>query len=651
MLHRVVSACPLDCPDVCSLIVTVEDGVVVSVEGNPAHPVTRGAICNKGRNLIKNGTHPGRIKTPMLKQAGVWCAITWAEALDLFYNKLKESVSQYGSLSILHAAGDGSAGLIKQRLPKRFFNQLGGVTEPGGSLCWGAGIAAQKADFGLAAAPSWKDITKAKTILLWGRDPATTNIHLLPYINEARQAGAQVIVINPLKVPSLKFADKHLAVRPGTDGLLALAMAQVIIAENLTDGSFCAANVNGYQEYARMAAGYRPASIAEIVGVDADEICEVARTYAQARPASIILGYGLQRYEHGGATIRAIDALAAITGQIGKPGAGVHYANRLWGQFGKEIAASEQTRNTREIPWAQLAARLPELDPPIKVLVVDRGNPVNQMADSTKTRTALLQIPFKVAIDYYLTDTAEIADLFLPATGNFEEEDLVVSSWNEYIYYKPAITRQPFSEYGIWQYLAKRFGLGAEWEQEHSAWLKTTLNSYGVTLTDLQEKGFLLNPNAENTAFTNGKFLTDSGKFELLGAEAIRNLIVGCQSMVSSSKAQHKKLVLITPHRRHSLNSQHFPPQDSPGPVIKLNPVDGQNAGLAEGDSAVIETTVGKLVLPVSLDAGILAGVAVIEQGGWLKDGLGVNLITESRNTDIGDQVAFYHTFCTVRKA
>lgn len=648
----VYSACPLDCPDVCSFAVTVKEGVITQVTGNPLHPHTKGGICSKGQGLLRREQAAARIKTPLIKREGTWQPITWENALDLFYTKLQETVEKFGSQAVLHMAGAGSAGVIKQHLPTRFFNQLGGVTQPGGSLCWGAGIAAQKADFGIPASPPWNEIAKAKTILVWGRDPATTNVHLLQYINEARKSGAKVIVINPLTVPTVKFADIHLAVRPGTDGLLALAMAQVIIAEDLVDHRFINNSVNGYANFAALAAEYPPEKAAAIIGITAEAIREIARLYAKAQPATLILGYGLQRYEHGGATIRAIDALAAITGQLGKPGTGVHYANRLWGQLGKEISAAEQAQNAREIPWAKLATMLPELEAPVTLLVVERGNPVTQMPDAVKTQKALSSIPFKVVIDYYLTDTADMADLFLPASGNFEEEDMVVSSWNEYIYYKAPIVKQSCSEYGIWQYLAKRFKMGDEWEQDHADWLQTVLKPYGLTLTELREQGYLLNPHAQEVSFADGRFFTASGRFELLGRQEIAALFHNCKNMTDGRREQGK-LVLMTPHRRHSLHSQHFHPKDSPEAAIclKLNPADAERYGLAKGDLAKVETSVGHLTIPATIDAGILPGIAVIEQGGWLKEGLGVNILTEARNTDIGDQAAFYHTFCTVRKA
>lgn len=671
MKKTVLSACPLDCFDLCSFRVHLDGERIVGIDGNREHPVTRGFVCSRAQRLIDRLYSPDRITCPLIREGTGWRKASWDEALDLIAGKLLGAVERYGPRSILHISSLGSTGVLK-RLDRRFFNALGGVTTPSGSLCWSAGTAAQQADFGGYVAPAWSDVVRSRTIILWGRDPATTNVHLIPYIQEAKEKGAKVIVINPLRVPSVQFADQHLAVKPGADGLLALSMAYVILEERLWHSDYVHRHVAGFESYARAVTEFAPEKVCRDIGIEAKDIRDLARLYTHGRPSTIILGYGLQRYVHGGNTIRAIDALSAITGQLGIPGGGIHYGNQRCGTFGREIEGRELANESRQIPWPYLAEEISRLnsqnqgEPPIGVLVVNRANPLSQMPDLSRAWEAFHSIPFKAAIDFFLTDTARLADVVLPAASSFEEEDVLATAWNDYIHYQPAVVKprgQVWPEYRIWQELAARIKTlnrdgksvpwkdSVLWNRSSSQWLSDILMAYGMKLEDLQA-GPRPNPGVQVVPFKDGVFKTPSGKMELLRDHDVRALVRAVRAMA----VQDGRFTLISIHQKGRLNSQFWDidAQDSPDITglndLRLHPDDARDLVLRPGDAVLVETEQGSHRFIARVDTGVTRGVAVVAQGVQQKDGGGVNKLTAARSTDLGHGVAYNQTFCQIRK-
>ena len=431
-MKRVVKcACPLDCFDVCGLLAEVENGRVVGLKGDPAHPLTRGRICVKGKKLLERLYHPQRLRQPRLKENGRWKSLSWEAAIDLLAQRFSHAIRSHGLQSILYYADSGYGGLIKS-VDRLFFDHLGGVSVPRGSLCWSAGIAAQRYDFGDVRGHAFQDLANTGCILIWGRNPVATNPHCVPFLQQARQQGAYLAVIDPLKTLSAAQADLHLQPRPGTDGALALGMAHHLLATDRIDRQFIAEHTLGFERFRESLRDFSPADAAAITGLPQDVICRLAERYAERSPATIIIGMGLQRYANGGNTVRGIDALAALTGNIGRPGGGVNFANRSiapWidrtGGTGPRLPAHAP----RTFPLARMARFLASADnPPIKVAMFAKANPLVQMPDIGALERALARVPFKVVIDMFMTDTARAADLVLPCTSILEEEDLVYSS-------------------------------------------------------------------------------------------------------------------------------------------------------------------------------------------------------------------------------
>ncbi|MDZ7580341.1 MAG: molybdopterin-dependent oxidoreductase [Deltaproteobacteria bacterium] len=648
-------SCPLDCFDVCGLVATVTDNRVVKIRGDEGHPLTRGVCCIKGVKLLERLSHPQRLTMPLKKDGHKWVPLTWPEALDDIAARLTRIIATFGSAAILNYAASGHAGLVK-KIDEVFFNYLGGVTVPRGSLCWGAGMAAQRYDFGEARGHHPGDIARAKMIILWGRNPADTNRHLVPYIRQARQAGATIVLIDPRRSASAELADHYLAVRAGTDGALALALAQAIIASGRHDAGFIRQRVLGFERFRQAIRHFTPEWAAGVTGISRAEIASLAQTYAARKPASIIVGYGPQRYRNGGNTVRSIDALGAITGNIGVNGGGVNYANRffpdcLGGDFRKSQAYA---RNRRTFSVARLADYLEsEKEPPIRCIFVSKANPLVQGPDINRTAAAFAAIDFKVVIDLFMTDTARHADLVLPCTSVLEEEDVVYSGmFSPYVNYCGRAVYPPagvMGEYDIFSALADRLGLAAYPRHGRRKFLEETIapltEACGMTLAGLKQAPFSLPDHA--VAWQDGKFATPSGKIELYSEKALAD---GCSPVATYIEAAAGNpaypLRLITPHRRDSMHSQHFAFIDDI-PEATVTPATLRSFRLTDGARARVSSDRGALLVKVRCDSGAAADAVTIEQGWWHKSG-SVNRLTSDRISDMGEQAAFYDCFVSI---
>lgn len=666
MKYIVNSACPLDCPDRCSLQVEVEDGQATKISGASSHPITRGFACSKAQLQLSRLASPDRVTRPLLKQNGAWRPITWDEAYTVIVEKLTDILNQFGPQAILHLSGSGSEGLL-QNFDKRFFNALGGVTKASGCICWGSGYQAQEYDFGGVRCHSWGDVVNAQTIILWGRDPMVTNQHLVPFIKSAKEKGAKVIVINPLRIASAKLADVHIAPKPGTDGALAMAIAHVLMERRALDFAFIHQHIHGFAEYAQRVKECTPQWAEGVTGVSAREIEQVAMIYANSMPSAIFLGYGLQRYANGGQTIRAINALAAITGNLGIPGGGVNYAHQYWKQIIASLAGKEFAQKNRHFPYAKMgSAILQASEPPIKALFVSKLNPATQLPNSHLVKTAFKSIDFKVVLDFFMNDTAQEADLFLPVATSFEQSDIVLNSWNEYAVYSETVIPprgQAKTELEIFATLAEKMGIGEifghkspeEWLQQAIA----PLAQFGITLESFKA-GPVRCPNFPEVAWSDYQFTTPSGKYELYSQQALEEMgdplpgfgalgPLGAEHLVTDYP-----LHLLTPHTKYSLNSSLYTTGinlDLPNyPEVQLHPEDARARYLALGDRVIIETTEGELCAVVVVSADVQPGIAVLPQGSWIKDDGGVNRLTSEVQADIGGGTAYYDCRCQVRK-
>ncbi|HBF5451015.1 TPA: molybdopterin-dependent oxidoreductase [Clostridioides difficile] len=328
IIKKLSHGCTLDCHDCCKFNVYTKGNNVVKIEGDKNHPYTKGFICKKGMAHLDRLNHKDRIKTPMLKVDGVWEEISFDKAIEIMAEKLTYYKEKYTSKSVMHYDQYGSGSVLKY-IGDIFFNFYGGVSRHKGGPCWSAGMHAQKYDFGVAKSHAIEDMLNSKSIFVWGKNPAYTTIHTMQIIKKAKEKGIKIVVIDPIYTKTAQIADKYVQVNPGTDGALAIAMAKIIVEDKLYDEEYINSYVIGFEEYKKYLSSLELSFLIDECGVKENDIRELVDLYTN-KYSSINVGYGLQKYKNGGNTIRAIDALGAITGQIGFSGGGVNYANKVY---------------------------------------------------------------------------------------------------------------------------------------------------------------------------------------------------------------------------------------------------------------------------------------------------------------------------------
>ncbi len=656
MKKQVKFACPLDCFDACSLIANIENGRITSIRGDKDHPLTRGMVCSKGNQHLERLYHPDRLLYPLRKNGRSWKKITWDEAVLEIAEQLTNIKHAYGTEAVLHYADAGYGGIIKS-VDKLFFNCYGGVTVPTGSLCWGAGMAAQKYDFGAALGHGPDDLANAGVIIIWGRNPVDTNPHLIRYLHQARKKGAVVILVDPVRTATAKLADVHLRIRPATDGALALGIANLMIECGWIDQEFIQDHVLGFRRFRSYARKFTVKRVAGITGIDAAQIKQVAKTYANGKPGSIMVGIGLQRYGNGGGTIRCIDALGALTGNIGISGGGVNYAGRgISSYLGGEVAASRYPAvNRRSFSLPQLGEFLnTATDPPIHCIVITKANPLVQMPHLHKTIDAFDRVPFKVVIDMFMTDTARHADLVLPCTSVLEEEDIICTAmYSPYVNYSARAVEPPagvMGEYDFFMALARKMRLDNYPFISPRDFLKRAveplLAACGSDFQSLVKRP--LKPPGIDIPWQDRSFATPSGKYELYSDSALQN----GQNPLPCFKLPLKgspgfDLRLLTPHLKNSLHSQGFAFVNDK-PAAHVNPLVLTEKKLAGQARARVVSPNGCLDVRLKPDPAVPEGVVMIYEGWWHKSG-SVNFLTADSLSDMGEQAAYYDTFCNLK--
>jgi anaerobic selenocysteine-containing dehydrogenase len=538
-----------------------------------------------------------------------------------------------------------------------FFNHLGGVSVPRGSLCWAAGIAAQRCDFGDVRGHAPHDIARARTVLIWGRNPLDTSPHLIPFLETVRKRGGQVVVIDPLRTATAAWGDRHIRPIPGTDGALALAIARHLITSGGIDRAYIDRHTIGFRRFRESLRGFDLEAASAVTGIPVDTIIELARIYADNRPASIIIGYGLQRYTNGGQTVRAIDALAALTGQIGISGGGANFANRsIRRRMHPDVLASEAhavQRRTFALPQMGRFLETAQ-DPPVAMMMIAKANPLVQLPDLNSLRRAFERVPFKVVVELFMTDTARAADLVLPATHVLEEEDLVFSSmFSPYLNYSRQVVEPPpgvIGEYEFFQRLARRMGLEGYPIMPATTFLKKTaqplMNELDVDWNDLQ-KGAIHIPQ-DDIPWADGDFATPSGKFEFYSARAEADGLAALPVFIPPAEpSQAYPLRLLTTHHRHAMHSQQFMDRHD-RPEVYLNADDAARRDIAAGGPVVLESPQGRLAATAMVPPRVPSGVAHIYQGWWSHSGA-VNTLTVDTLSTMGENAAYFETFCQVK--
>jgi anaerobic selenocysteine-containing dehydrogenase len=673
------TACPRNCYSTCSLSVEVEDGRIRRIEPHPGNLATGQGVCIKGLAYVERAASPDRLTAPLRRRPdGSFGTIGWDEALDVIATELDRVRRRLGPRAVLFYAGSGTKGLLNST-SMAFWRLFGGCTTTYGDLCWPAGLEATRLTLGdnLHNAP-W-DLARARLVVFWGKNPAETNVHQMDHLARALEAGARVVVVDPRRTETAERAELLVQPRPGGDGALALGVAHVLLARGWVDRPFVDAHVHGFAPFAELAGAWPPARAAEVSGVPVAAVEQLAELLGTVHPATIVPGFGMQRYTNGGQTMRAMIALLALTGQIGRPGAGWMYANLATHVFGHlrdpldcYPPATPDGVVRVAIPTARLGPAMLALDdPPLAAAWVERGNPIPQNPETPAVVAAFRRLDFRVVVDEFLTDTAREADVVLPAKNLFEQTDVIGAYWHPYLQLRQKLVEPPPGvrpETEVYWALAGRLGVDRAAMDAHlvppggeEAWLARRLAPWPDISLDRLREGPVLAPGAAEVAFADLDFPTPSGKIELWSGEArsrwgLDELPVYREPVESqrSELAARYPLVLLTPNTRTRIHSQFgflaTLRRIEPGPVLSMSPDDVLARGLADGDRARVFNDRGELHLPVRLDGGIRPGVAVVPNGFWLHEGA-VNVLSAARETDMGHGAAFHENLVQVERA
>lgn len=636
----------------------------MQLSGDITHPVTQGFLCTKGNRLKDRMYDKARILQPLKKVDGKWQPISWEQAYTEIGDRIRRTLTTKGHHAILHAYDWGS-GTVLKNLNQRFFYLLGGCTETVGSLCWEAGLEAQRYDFGQARSHAPQETAKANGIVVWGRNVAVTNIHMTPFIKQAQAKGAKIIVVNPLPTDLDGRADLCVHPRPGSDAALALGVLKYCKDRAWIDHRFVHGQAIGWEDMAASIDRYTLAYTAAETDVPIQDIVRLAELYGQTRPVATLLGLGLQRYTGGGNAIRAIDALAAATGHVGVSGGGVNYANRQIPSFLDQDALTlRHQANVREFTRGGQAEQILAASPSIEVMFVTRTNTITQVPNTAQLLAAYDTIPCKVVIDMFMTKTATSADYFLPCTSVLEEEDFVFSTmWHSHITYihqaaKPQGDAKP--DWEIFADLADRLGFGAKMRKPLDAWFEMVLSplaSHQITLQDLREKGTIELP-IGHVPWQDYKFLTPSGKYEFVSTLAAQDghspyatYVKGFEVSRAGSQsntASPYPYALLTIHPRTSENSQYRDGQSPPEqPWVDVSREIATEAGLVENGLARLSNDQATLLVRVRIQAGGHPYTIKLESG-WWGQGVTINHFTKSYTADFGQQTAQYECTCTI---
>lgn len=672
-----VSSCPRDCYSTCSFKVSVKNGKIGLIEPHPDNLATGEGICLKGLSYPERNSSRKRLLNPLIKRNGKFVEILWEEAYLTIAKKITSIIGSFGNKAILYYTATGTKGVLNG-VGKKFWELIGGCTLTYGDLCWPAGLEATRLTLGdnIHNAP-W-DIENAKLIFLWGKNSAETNIHQIKFIENARRKGAKVVVVDPRRTETSGYGDIHLRPDHGTDGALALGIAHLLIKKDLIDREFIENNVKGFEEYSKLLAEYSPDRVSKITSVPANLINEIADLFGAFSPVTISAGFGMQRYRNSGQSMRAIIALLAITGNIGKRGSGWVYANlqsHIFDDVRDPVAFFPPEVPEDTFRYSISVAKLGEgilnsKDPPIKMAWVERGNPVCQNPDTNSVLKAFRSLDFLVVVDQFLTDSAREADLVLPAKSMFEQTDIINAYWHSYIQIKQKVLEPPgnvLPETEIYYNLALRMGFGKKdlmgeipepGDQNIERYLGEKLKKFPDITLDKLRQGPIPAPDSVEIAYEDLKFKTPSGKIELFSETARKmwgvNPLPVYTSPFKSYKDKKYPFIMMTPNTKNGIHSQFYflklIKQFSDGPVLYMNPLDCKKLKLNENDKVILFNDNGKLKTEIRLSPGLKSGSVLMYNGFRIDEGGGVNFLTSQVETDMGYGAAFHEVKVDIRK-
>jgi molybdopterin guanine dinucleotide-containing S/N-oxide reductase-like protein len=705
MKSVVHAACPHDCPDACGVLITVEDGRATKIKGDPGHPVTRGFLCAKVAKYLDRVYSPDRVLYPMrrvgpkgprgtgegARATQEWQRISWDEALEEITSRFKKIAAEFGSEAILPYSYGGTLGVLNgASMDRRFFHRLG-ASQLARNICSAAGEAGLKSVIGVKLGTEPEQFRHSRYIIAWAANIHGNNVHLWPFIAEARRQGAKLVVIDPYRTRTAACADWYLPINPGTDAALALGMMHVIIGENLHDADYVARYTVGFEALRNKVREYTPDRVAKWTGIAASDIVKLAREYATTRPAVIRLNYGVQRSEGGGMATRAITMLPCITGSWQEVGGGLQLSTS--GAFAPirageglerpDLMLKSLGRPARVVNMVELGKALNMLDdPPIQALFVYNSNPAAVCPNHNEVVRGLRRPDlFTVVHEQFLTDTTDYADMVLPATTFFEHKELQ----NAYGHYYLQMSHQAIEPLGecrsnvdLFRALAERMGFEDECFRESvDQMIDAALDSDHPWLQGIDRKrlereghvrlGFEQQSSVHGAQFSDvfrpfaqGNFATSSGKAELYSESLKAQGLDPVAHFQPPSESRHGEqaktfpLELLARKSDNFLNStfSNLPSIQEMEEVglLEMNASDARARRIADGDRVRVFNRRGDILLRARVDGVVQPGV-VCARLHWAKlspEGRNINVLTSEKLTDLGNSATFYSVLVEV---
>jgi anaerobic selenocysteine-containing dehydrogenase len=725
-MKRVVrAACPHDCPDACGVLITVQDGRATRIQGDPEHPVTRGFLCAKVAKYLDRVYSPDRVMCPMRRvgpkgpgqptrnESQVWQRISWNEALDEITSRFRAISSEFGSEAILPYSYGGTLGALNGgSMDRRFFHRLG-ASQLDRTICSAAGEAGLKSVLGVKLGTEPEQFRHSKYIIAWASNIHGNNVHLWPFIAEARRNGAKLVVIDPYRTRTAECADWYLPINPGTDAALALGMMHVIIGENLQDADYLSKYTIGFGQLRKKVKAYAPERVAQWTGIAADDIRKLAREYATVRPSVIRLNYGVQRSEGGGMATRAVVMLPCITGSWKEVGGGLQMSVSGAADFNSnglkrpDLMQSTLGREARTINMVELGKALNTVnDPPVKALFVYNSNPAAVCPNHQDVIRGLLRPDlFTVVHEQFFTDTTDYSDIVLPATTFFEHKDLQKA----YGHYYMQVSNKAIEPLGecrpnvdVFRVLAEKMGFEEEcFGESVDEMIDLALESKdpwmeGMTRERLEQGFERMRFPASGTAspqrpreatsgenphfsqnrgemghpttfepflpFAHGGFRTPSGKAELYSESLKAQGLDPVVEFTPPSESRHSAagngfpLELLARKADNFLNTTftNLPSVQAmeESGLLEISATDARARGISNGDRVRVFNWRGNIELKARVDGKVQSGV-VSASLHWAKMTPGfqsINSLTSEKLTDMGNSATFYSVLVEVEK-
>jgi len=683
------AVCPHDCPDTCAMRVTVENGRATKVTGDPDHPPTQGVLCTKVSRYADRVHHPRRLSVPMKrvgrKGDGHFEPISWDEALALAGARLS-AIAARAPEAIVPYSYAGTMGLVQgDSIAQRFFHKLG-ASQLDRAICASAGAAGLKYTYGAGLGMLTEFYAESEVILIWGANPIASNLHFWTRAQEAKRNGARLIAIDPYRSLTAEKCHQHIALKPGTDGALALGMMNVLISEDRLDHAYIAEHTLGFEQLKARALTYTPARVAEICGIAEQTVVDLARLYGSTRKAAIRLNYGMQRVRGGGNAVRAIASLPSLTGAWRERAGGLLLSSSGWAPVDSFALTrpdlmpgwpSSQPRvvNMNEIGNALLNPGDANFGPQIEAIIVYNSNPVAVAPDSERVAQGFAREDlFTIVLEHFQTDTADYADLLLPATTQLEHLDVHKSYGHTHVManlpaIEPVGEARPNTE--IFRGIARAMGLTepALYESDETVaaaafrWDDAALA--GVDWPTLKRDGWAQLKVAD-APFAHGGFRTPSGKCEFYserlaqqGLDPLPDYLAPHESAENAPElAARYPLAMISPPARNFLNSTFVNVESLRAtegePHLDIHPADAAQRGIADGAPVRIFNDRGSMQARARVTDKAREGLVVGLSIWWKKlapDGRNANQVTSQALTDLGGSATFYDCLVEVAPA